>query len=55
VQVATEHADNGSRDLFVVLLKDEEGHADWLEAQLHQISEVGYERYLTMQVGEEKS
>ena len=55
VRVATEHADNGSRDLLVVLLKDEEEHADWLEAQIHQMEEIGYERYLTMQVGEEKS
>jgi bacterioferritin len=55
VRVATELADNGSRDLLVVLLKDEEQHADWLEAQLHQMEEMGYERYLTMQVGEEKS
>jgi bacterioferritin len=55
VRVATEHADNGSRDLLVVLLKDEEGHADWLEAQLHQMDEMGYERYLTMQVGDEES
>ena len=55
VRVATEQGDNGSRDLLVVLLKDEEGHADWLEAQLHQMDEMGYERYLTMQVGEERS
>ena len=55
IRVATEQGDNGSRDLLVVLLKDEEEHADWLEAQLHQIEEMGYERYLTMQVGEEKS
>lgn len=55
VRVVTEHADNGSRDLLVALLKDEEGHADWLEAQLHQMEEMGYERYLTMQVGDEKS
>ena len=55
IRVATEQADNGSRDLLVVLLKDEEGHADWLEAQLHQMDEMGYERYLTMQVGDEKS
>lgn len=52
IRVATELGDNGSRDLLVVLLKDEEGHADWLEAQLHQINEMGYERYLTMQVGD---
>ncbi len=27
-------------------------HVDWLEAQMHQIGELGYERYLTMQMGE---
>jgi bacterioferritin len=54
VQIATEEADNGSRDLFVQLLKDEEDHVDWLEAQVHQIKELGYERYLTQQMGEEE-
>jgi bacterioferritin len=54
VRVATEEADNGSRDLFVALLKDEEDHADWLEAQLHQMDEMSYERYLTMQVGDDE-
>jgi bacterioferritin len=53
IQVATEQKDNGSRDLFVALLKDEEEHVDWLEAQMHQIAELGYERYLTMQMGDE--
>lgn len=52
VQIAMEQKDNGSRDLLVKLLKDEEGHVDWLEAQLHQMQEMGYERYLTMQTGE---
>jgi bacterioferritin len=54
VQIATDEGDNGSRDLFVQLLKDEEGHVDWLEAQAHQIKELGYERYLTQQMGEQK-
>jgi bacterioferritin len=53
VQVANENKDNGSRDLFVALLKDEEEHVDWLEAQAHLIEELGYERYLTMQMSEE--
>jgi bacterioferritin len=52
VQIATQEKDNGSRDLLVRLLKDEEDHVDWLEAQLHQIKEMGYERYLSMQTGE---
>jgi bacterioferritin len=54
VRIAFENKDNGTRDLFVDLLKDEEEHVDWLEAQLHQIEEVGYERYLTTQTNDEK-
>jgi bacterioferritin len=54
VRVAVAEGDNTSRELFERLLKDEEDHVDWLEAQLHQIREVGYERYLTQQVREEK-
>ncbi|MGB7435823.1 MAG: bacterioferritin [Candidatus Acidiferrum sp.] len=54
IQIAVAEKDNGSRDLFVQLLKDEEGHVDWLEAQMHMIKELGYERYLTMQMGENK-
>jgi len=26
---------------------------DWLEAQVHQIKELGYERYLTQQIKDE--
>jgi bacterioferritin len=52
IQISVAEKDNGSRDLFVQLLKDEESHVDWLEAQIHQINELGYERYLTMQMGE---
>jgi len=52
VALATKEGDNGSRDLLVQLLKDEESHVDFLEAQVHLIKELGYERYLTMQMGE---
>lgn len=54
IAIATEEGDNGSRDLLVTLLKDEEDHVDFLEAQLHQIKELGYERYLSMQMGEQE-
>ena len=53
-KIATEEGDNASRGLFETLLKDEEEHADWLEAQLHQIKEIGYERYLSQQVRDAK-
>jgi bacterioferritin len=54
VAIATREGDNGSRDLLVELLKDEEDHVDFLEAQLHQIKELGYERYLAQQIEEAK-
>jgi bacterioferritin len=54
IQIARDEADNASRDLFERLLKDEEAHVDWLEAQLYQIGEIGYERYLSQQIREEK-
>ena len=50
VKIARDEGDDQSRELFSKLLKDEESHVDWLEAQLHQIKEMGYERYLTLQV-----
>lgn len=50
IRVAREQGDDQSRELFSKLLKDEEDHVDWLEAQLHQITEMGYERYLSMQL-----
>ncbi|HET7105064.1 MAG TPA: bacterioferritin [Terracidiphilus sp.] len=53
IRVCVENRDNGSRDLFVKLLKDEERHVDWLEAQVHQIGEIGYERYLITQTEDE--
>lgn len=54
IKVAQEEGDNASRELFEVLLKDEEKHVDWLEAQIHQIKEIGYERYLSQQIRGEK-
>ena len=54
VALARDANDNASRELFERLLKDEEEHVDWLEAQLHQIKEIGYERYLSQQIREEE-
>jgi bacterioferritin len=50
IQAAVEAGDNGSRDLFEEILVDEERHADWLEAQLHMIQEMGYDNYLSQQM-----
>lgn len=52
VETARQEHDNASRELFERLLKDEEEHVDWLESQVHQMNELGYERYLSQQVSE---
>jgi bacterioferritin len=54
VRIAREEGDNASRELFERLLKDEEEHVDWLEAQVYQIQEIGYERYLSQQIRDTK-
>jgi bacterioferritin len=54
IQAARDELDNASRELFERLLKDEEAHVDWLEAQLHQVREIGYERYLSQQIRDDK-
>ena len=54
IQVCRDEGDSASRELFERLLKDEVAHVDWLEAQIHQIGEMGYERYLSQQIREEK-
>ena len=46
VKVCDQEGDAGTRELFEHLIKDEERHADFLEAQLHDINEVGIGNYL---------
>jgi bacterioferritin len=54
IACAVTAGDNGSRDLFERILKDEEHHVDYLEAQLHMIQEMGYDNYLAQQLKEEE-
>ncbi len=54
VRVCVDSSDNGSRDLFESMIKDEEKHADFLEAQLHSIDEMGIGNYLAQQLHAEK-
>jgi bacterioferritin len=42
--------DDASRELLEHIVVDEEQHIDWIEAQLHQMKEVGYENYLAQQI-----
>jgi bacterioferritin len=50
IKLATDKGDNGTRALLESILKDEEEGVDWLEAQLHQVEEIGKERYLAEQI-----
>ena len=50
IAIAVAEGDNGSRELFESILKDEEDHLDWLEAQLDQISQMGIGPYLSEQI-----
>jgi bacterioferritin len=51
IRLAGEVADNGTRELLESILKDEEEHLDWLDAQLVQIEQMGLPNYLVEQVG----
>jgi bacterioferritin len=53
IRSCVELGDNGSRELMESILKDEEVHIDWLEAQLDQIEQMGVQNYLVEQVDEE--
>ncbi len=50
IALCREKGDNGSRELFEEILKGEEESADWLEAQLHIVEEIGVERDLAEQI-----
>ena len=50
VALCRDKADNGSRELLEDILTGEEDSADWLEAQLHIVDEIGKEAYLAEQI-----
>jgi bacterioferritin len=50
IRLAVEKNDNGTRELLESILKDEEEHLDWLEAQVEQIRQMGIQNYLVEQV-----
>jgi bacterioferritin len=49
VALAVKMGDNGSKILIESILTEEEDHIDWIEEQLDQIEQMGYERYLNKQ------
>lgn len=51
IHLTLEVGDGGTRELLEDILEDEEKHIDWLEAQLDQITQMGIQNYLAMQLG----
>jgi len=50
VETCRSLGDHGSRDLLEDILKGEEGHANWIEAQLSLIQQAGEGHYLAQQI-----
>lgn len=50
IRTCIEANDDTSKNLMERILQEEENHVDWLESQMHQIKEVGYENYLAQQI-----
>ena len=50
IQLCLAKNDGGTRELVEHILSDEEDSIDWLEAQLHQLGDIGRENYLAQQL-----
>ena len=50
IALCRDKGDNGTRDMLEDILTGEEESADWLEAQLHIVEEIGKEQYLAEQI-----
>lgn len=50
IELCRAQGDNGSRQLLVDILVEEEAHLDWLETQLGLMDALGDERYLAEQI-----
>jgi bacterioferritin len=54
IELARSLGDNGSRDLLEDILKGEEKHANWIEAQMTLIAQTGEGNYLAQQIKDEE-
>jgi bacterioferritin len=53
IELCRGKGDNGSRLLLEKILKEEEEHVDWLEAQIALIKELGLDNYLAQQINKD--
>jgi bacterioferritin len=54
IELCRSKGDNGTAELLEEILVDEEEHADWLEAQMTLVEQVGIQNYLAQQMKEEE-
>jgi bacterioferritin len=52
IRLATELGDNNTKVILESILKDEEDHIDWIEAQLDELKQIGAQNYLAQQIYE---
>ena len=50
IALCRDKSDNGTRELLESILTGEEESADWLEAQVHIVAEIGKKKYLAEQI-----
>lgn len=50
IETCRQVGDNGSEALLIDILRSEEEHVDWLEAQLELVKQVGEAHYLAQQI-----
>lgn len=50
IKLAEAEQDFATRDLFLVILKSEEHHIDWLETQRDLIKKIGVQNYMQSQI-----
>lgn len=50
IALARKLGDNATEALLVEILVSEQAGVDWLEAQLHQLDEIGVQQYLAQQI-----
>jgi len=50
IKLCADLGDHGTKDILQNILNDEEGHIDWIEAQMDQVKRIGIQNYLVEQI-----